>query len=48
MSEIRRMFKQNAVSLSDVKITDPSTIAKITDVDILQVGKGKFYKIKKL
>lgn len=47
-SEIRRMFKQNAVSLNNVKITDPSTIAEVTDGDILQVGKGKFYKIQKV
>lgn len=46
-SEIRRMFKQNAVSLNNVKVTDPSTISEINDGDILQVGKGKFYKIKK-
>lgn len=46
-SEIRRMFKQNAVSLNNVKVTDPSIISEINDDDILQVGKGKFYKIKK-
>lgn len=44
-SEIRRMFKQNAVSLNNVKVTDPASISELKNDDVLQVGKGKFYKI---
>jgi tyrosyl-tRNA synthetase (EC 6.1.1.1) len=44
-SEIRRMFKQNAVSLNNVKVTDPASISELKNDDILQVGKGKFYRI---
>ena len=44
-SEIRRMFKQNAVSLNNIKVTDPASILELKNDDVLQVGKGKFYKI---
>lgn len=45
-SEIRRLFKQNAVSLNGVKITDPQSIDCIADLDILKIGKSKYYKLR--
>jgi len=44
-SDIRRLFKQNAVSLNGEKISDPGGIANIDTGDIIQIGKGVFYKI---
>lgn len=45
-SEIRRLFKQNAVSIGEKKVIDPKQIKDIVDGTIIQIGKGKFYKIK--
>lgn len=43
--EIRRLFQQNAVSLNDNKINNPSDIIEINNNDIIKIGKGKYYKI---
>ena len=44
-SEVRRLFAQNAVSLDNTKVTDPNAIAEVKDNAVLQIGKGKFYRI---
>ena len=44
--EARRLVKQNAVSIDDVKITDPDTEIEMKDGSILRVGKRRFGKIK--
>ncbi|GHT80286.1 hypothetical protein FACS1894130_11300 [Spirochaetia bacterium] len=44
-SDIRRLFKQNAISLNGEKVTDPSQISAIKTGDMVQFGKGNFYKV---
>jgi len=44
-SDIRRLINQNAVSLNGKKITNIDNIKDIYTDDILQLGKGSFYKI---
>jgi tyrosyl-tRNA synthetase len=43
--EIRTLFKQGAISLNNEKIKDPRDVKDLKNDDILQIGKGKFYKI---
>ena len=43
--ELRRLFEQGAVKINGEKITDIKTIIKLESGTILQVGKGKFYKL---
>jgi tyrosyl-tRNA synthetase len=44
--EAKRLIGQNAVSIDDVKITDPDAMLELTDGAILRVGKRRFGKIK--
>ncbi len=44
--EARRLIKQNAVSIDDVKITDADAEVELADGAILRVGKRRFGKIK--
>ena len=44
--EAKRLVKQNAVSLDDVKIIDPEVKVELTDGAILRVGKRRFGKIR--
>lgn len=46
-SEIKRMLKQNAVSIDDIKITDMNSNIEISDNMIIKIGKRKFAKIIK-
>jgi len=46
-SEARRLIQQGAVKLNGEKITDVNNIKAINDGDVLQIGKGKFFKIRK-
>ena len=43
--ELRRLFEQGAVKINGEKITDIKTITKLESGTILQIGKGKFYKL---
>ncbi len=43
--ELRRLFEQGAVKINGERITDIKTIIKLESGTILQVGKGKFYKL---
>ena len=43
--EAKRLIKQNAVSISDNKITDIDALITVENDMILKVGKKKFYKI---
>lgn len=43
--EIKRLFTQGAVKLNGEKITDFKQIALNNEENILQIGKGNFYKI---
>lgn len=43
--ELRRLFEQGAVKINGEKITDIKTIIKLESGTILQIGKGKFYKL---
>lgn len=45
-SEIRRLFKQNAVSFNDKKVSDPRLIGGIRDNDVLKIGKSKYFKLR--
>lgn len=44
-SELRRLFKQNAVSINSCKIADPQLIDAIKDYDVLKIGKSKYFKL---
>jgi tyrosyl-tRNA synthetase len=46
-SEARRMLKQGAVKIDDVKIDDPDAEVEIVDGMIIKVGKRKFMRIRK-
>ncbi len=46
-SEGRRMLKQGAVKIDDVKIDDPDAEVEIVDGMIIKVGKRKFMRIRK-
>ena len=46
-SEARRLIQQGAVKLNGEKITDINNIQVINDGDTLQIGKGKFFRIRK-
>jgi tyrosyl-tRNA synthetase len=43
--EIKRMLKQNAVSINDNKVSDINMIVEITNEMIIKIGKRKFAKI---
>ncbi len=43
--ELRRLFEQGAVKINGERITDIKTIIKLESGTILQIGKGKFYKL---
>ena len=43
--EIKRLFAQGAVKINNEKITDLNSIEYIENETILQIGKGKFFKI---
>lgn len=43
--ELKRLFKQGAVKLNGNKLNDISEITEIADEDIIQIGKGNFFKI---
>ena len=43
--ELRRLFEQGAVKINGERITDIKTITKLESGTILQIGKGKFYKL---
>ena len=45
-SEIRRLFKQNAITINDKKVLDSSDIEMLHNGDIVRIGKGNFYRIK--
>lgn len=45
-NEIRRLFKQNAVSINGNKITDIQEVLELNDDDVVQIGKGNFFKLK--
>ncbi len=45
--EARRLIKQNAVSIDDVKITDIEAEVTVKDGQVLKVGKRRFGKIKR-
>ncbi len=45
-SEARRLIQQGAVKLNGEKIPDFKTPVKVSDGDILKIGKRKFFKIK--
>ena len=44
-SEIKRLFKQSAVKIDGEKVTDINSVTVIPKGTIIQIGKGKFYKI---
>jgi len=44
-SDIRRLFTQGAVQLSEEKIDDFETIIKIERNAILKIGKRKWYRV---
>ena len=46
-SEARRMLKQGAVKIDDVKIDDPEVEVEIVDGMVIKVGKRKFMRIRK-
>lgn len=46
-SEARRMLKQGAVKIDDVKFDDPDTEIEIVDGMVIKVGKRKFIRIRK-
>ena len=43
--EARRLITQNAVSIDDEKITDPSAEVTLKDGQVLKVGKRRFGRI---
>lgn len=43
--EVRRLFEQGAVKINSEKVTDYRSIAQINNNDIIQIGKGNFFKI---
>lgn len=45
-SEVRRLFKQNAVSLNGIKVIDPKLIDSIRDYDVMKIGKSKYFKLR--
>ena len=44
-SDIRRLVNQNAVSLNGQKVIDLNDIAEVCVGDIIQIGKGTFFKV---
>jgi len=46
-SEARRMIKQGAVKIDDVKVDDPDAEVEIVDGMIIRVGKRRFMRIRK-
>lgn len=45
-SEIRRLLMQGAVKIDGERITDIAQIPPLTEKNVIQVGKGTFYKLK--
>lgn len=45
-SALRRLFSQNAVALNNEKVTEASFTSPIQDGDIIQIGKGTFFRLK--
>lgn len=43
--DIRRLFQQNAVKVNGEKVQSPNDLIKFGNEIIVQVGKGKFYKL---
>lgn len=44
-SEIRRLFKGNAVKINEEKVTDVDGLSALQSGTIIQIGKGTFFKI---
>ena len=44
-SDIRRLFKQSAVSIDGEKMTDVNDVKNIRSGDVVKIGKGTFYKV---
>lgn len=45
--ELKRLFKQGAVKINGEKVADYEKIDNLKDENIIQIGKGNFYKIVK-
>lgn len=45
-AEIRRLFLQGAIKIDGKKVSDIATLQELNDGSIIQIGKGKFYRIK--
>lgn len=43
--ELRRLFEQGAVKINGERVSDIKTIGIMNDGDIIQIGKGNFFKI---
>ena len=43
---IKRLFEQGAVKVNDEKVTDFRDTTGLKDNDVIQIGKGNFYRIK--
>ena len=43
---IKRLFEQGAVKINDEKVTDYRNTTSLKDNDVIQIGKGNFYRIK--
>lgn len=44
-ADIRRLFQQNAVKVNGEKIQSPNDLLKYGNEIIIQIGRGKFYKL---
>ena len=44
-AEIRRLMKQGAIRINGERVTDIATIQSVSSDAVIQVGKGKFYKL---
>lgn len=44
-AEIRRLMKQGAIRINGERVTDITAIQSVTPDAVIQVGKGKFYKL---
>ncbi len=42
---IKRLFEQGAVKINDEKVTDFRNTTDLKDNDVIQIGKGNYYKI---
>lgn len=45
-AEIRRLFLQGAIKIDGKRVSDIATLQELNDGSIIQIGKGRFYKIK--